>query len=116
TLRGTKFALEITAITSALVAGGINWFDLILVPLAASVTHQLVELLGQQYVESQRELARSRQETLVSQHLSGPLAQWLIQWPSTGGSTFERLQIILRRVPTSIQQMEVLVQGALIAT
>lgn len=110
TLRGSKFALEVAAITSTLVAGGINWFDIILIPLAASVTHQLVELLGQQYVESQRELARSRQEALIRQHLSGPIAQWLIQWPATGGSQYERLQAILRRVPGAIQQLERLVE------
>jgi hypothetical protein len=110
TLRGSKFALEVAAITSTLIAGGLTLLDFVLVPLAASVTHQLVELLGKQYVESQRELARARQEAMVRQHLSGPLAEWLTQWPTTGGSTFERLQIILRRVPAAIQQLDGLVR------
>jgi hypothetical protein len=113
TLRGTKFALEIGAITGTIVAGGINWFDLILVPLAASVTHHLVELLGKQYVDSQRENARQRQRQLVSQYIAGPLAEWLIQWPATGGSAYERLQLALRRIPTSIQELDAAVTRAL---
>ena len=38
--------------------GGSAWHDLIIVPLVASVTHQLVELLGAAYVETQREAGR----------------------------------------------------------
>ncbi len=106
TLRGTKFALEVAAIGGAVVAGGINWLDLVLVPLAASVTHQLVELLGKQYVDNQREQARLRQQTLVSQYLSGPLAEWLSQWPATGGSAYERLNLALKRVPPALQQLQ----------
>jgi hypothetical protein len=105
TLRGTKFALEVAAITGALVAGGINVWDVVLVPLAASVTHQLIELLGMQYVDSQREQARVRQQALVTQHLSGPLGEWLAQWPATGGSTFERLYLALRRLPPNIEAL-----------
>jgi hypothetical protein len=105
TLRGTKFALEVAAIAGTLVAGGINVWDVVLVPLAASVTHQLIELLGMQYVDSQREQARMRQQALVTHYLSGPLADWLSQWPATGGSTFERLYLALRRLPDNIEQL-----------
>jgi hypothetical protein len=110
TLRGTKFAMEVTAIGTALAAGGINVMDFIWVPLAASVTQHLVELLGKQYVENQREQTRARQQALVTQYLSGPLAQWLIQWPSTGGSAYERLQVSLRRIPEAIQQLDTAVE------
>lgn len=113
TLRGTKFALEVGAITGTLIAGGLNIWDVVLVPLAASVTQHLVELLGKQYVDRQREAARSRQMALVTQHLSGPLAEWLIQWPASGGSRFERLQLALSRVPEALQQMENAVTKAL---
>jgi hypothetical protein len=114
TLRGSKFALEVAAITGAVVTCGQNWvLDIILVPLAASVTHQLVELLGKQYVDNLREQARSRQQTLVTQYVSGPLAEWLAEWPATGGSTFERLQLALRRIPPAIQQLDVAVRKAL---
>jgi len=113
TLRGTKFALEVAAITGTLIAGGINVWDVVLVPLAASVTHQLIELLGMQYVDSQREQARIRQQALVTQHLSGPLADWLAEWPATGGSTFERLYLALRRVPPNIEQLHAAVTAKL---
>jgi len=110
TLRGTKFAMEMAAIGSAIAMGGISVMDFIWVPLAASVTQHLVELLGKQYVENQREQTRVRQQALVAQYISGPLAQWLIEWPATGGSDFERLQIALQRIPQAIQQLEAAVQ------
>lgn len=113
TLRGGKFAMDVAAITAAVAAGGVNWHDFILVPLAASLTQQLVELLGRGYVDSQRELARNRQEALVMQHLSGPLAEWLSHWPATGGSAFERLQQVLRRIPVAVHQLDAAVQAAL---
>jgi hypothetical protein len=106
TLRGTKFGMELAAIGAAVAMGGISVMDLIWVPLAASVTQQLVELLGKQYVESQREQTRARQQALVTQYISGPLAQWLIEWPSTCGSAYERLQIALRRIPPALKELE----------
>jgi hypothetical protein len=105
-LRGFKFTFEAAAVGVTLAAGGINWFDVVLVPLAASFSHQLVELLGKQYVDGEREHARMRQQALVSQYLSGPLAEWLAQWPATGGSAYERLHLALRRIPTSIGQLD----------
>jgi hypothetical protein len=108
TLRTGKFAVDMAAVGAALVAGGIaHWpLDFILVPLAASVTHQLVELLGAQYVETQRANARQRQQALEQQHLSAPLGEFLAQWPATGGSAYERLQLALKRIPDSVKQME----------
>jgi hypothetical protein len=113
TLRGTKFALEVASITGAVLAGGLSVWDVVLVPLAASVSHQLVELLGKQYVESQREQARARQQTLVSQCVSAPLAEWLAQWPATGGSAYERLQLALRRIPPALKQLDEAVTRAM---
>jgi energy-coupling factor transporter ATP-binding protein EcfA2 len=110
TLRGSKFALDAAAIGGTLAAGGINWPDFILVPLVASLTHQFVELLGKTVVDAQREQTRERQQALMKQHLSAPLAEWLTQWPATGGSDFERLQLALRRIPTAIAQLEARVQ------
>jgi hypothetical protein len=113
TLRGTKFALEVASITGTIIlGGGLNVWDIVLVPLAASVTHQLVELLGKQYVDNLREQARSRQQALLTQYLSGPLAEFLAQWPATGGSAYERLQIALRRIPPAIQQLDQAVRKA----
>jgi hypothetical protein len=112
TLRGGKFALDAAAVTGTLLAGGINWHDFILVPLVASLTHQLVELLGKSVVDVQREQTRERQQALMKQHLSAPLAEWLAQWPATGGSDFERLQLALRRIPQAIAQLQARVQSA----
>jgi len=114
TLRGTKFTLEVASITATAVYLGTNVvFDIIFVPLAASITHQLVELLGKQYVDYHREQARNRQQAMVKQYVSGPMAEWLTRWPSTGGSDYERLQLILRRMPLAIEQAETLVETAM---
>jgi hypothetical protein len=113
TLRGGKLALDAAAIAAALAVGHIGLHDIILVPVAASVTHQLVEILGKTVVDAQREQTRERQQALMKEHLSAPLAQWLTQWPATGGSDFERLQLALRRIPTAIAQLESRVQSAM---
>jgi hypothetical protein len=113
TLRGSKFALDAAAITGTVVTAGQNfWLDIILVPVVASVTHQLVELMGKSVVESQREQTRLRQQELMHQHLAAPLGAWLARWPVTGGSSFERLQLALSRVPVSVAQLEARVRKA----
>lgn len=107
TLRGGKFAIDMAAIVGAvLTAGHSVALDVVLVPIAAAVSGQLVELLGAKYVDTQRELTRERQMRLVAQFVSGPLAEWLIQWPATGGSSFERLQQALKRIPPGVQQLD----------
>jgi hypothetical protein len=113
TLRGSKFALDLAAIGGTLAAGGINWHDFILVPLVASLTHQLVELLGKQVVDAQREFTRQRQQKIMKQCLSDPLGEWLSEWPATGGSSFERLQQALRRIPPAVAQLAERVQAAM---
>jgi hypothetical protein len=112
-LRGGKLSLDLAAIIGALATGGTHFaLDFVLVPVAAAITHQLVELLGKQYVDSQREHARGRQLALVDQYLSRPLAEWLAQWPATGGSAYERLHLALRRIPPALQQLEAAVHAA----
>jgi hypothetical protein len=113
TLRGTKLTLDAAGIAGAVATGGLaHWqVDLVLVPLAASITQALVEGLGKQYVETQRGQARQRQRLLMAQYVSIPLSEWLCQWPVSGGSSFERLQIVLRRIPTSVKLMEEAVRG-----
>jgi len=105
TMRGSKLAMDVAAISTALVAGGINPWDILLVPLAASATHQLVELMGATYVNNQRESARQAQMGLMQTQIAQPVGTWLANWPATGGSTFERLQLALRRVPEALQQL-----------
>lgn len=107
-LRSGKLALDAAAIVGTMTAvgfGGWGW-DLLLVPLVASMTHQLVELMGKAVIDAQREQARQRQQALLQQHLATPLAEWLARWPATGGSSFERLQLALTRLPQSIAQVE----------
>jgi hypothetical protein len=111
TLRGSKFTLDAAAIAGTAVAGGIGWHDLILVPLVASVTHQLVELMGKQVVDVYRERTRERQQALMEQQLAVPLNAWLVAWPSTGGSSFQRLQEALRRIPPAIQDLQAKVRS-----
>lgn len=107
TLRGGKFAIDVGSIVAAVVTAGTAYgLDLLLVPLAAAVSQQLVELLGAKYVDSQREATRDRQMALEQQYISGPLAEWMIQWPATGGSAFERLQTALQRIPPGVQQID----------
>jgi hypothetical protein len=109
-MRGGKFVLEVGSIVgvlgTTLALGCPFLLDVVLIPLVASITHQLVELLGQQYVDNQRELARNRQQTLVTQYISSPLAEWLAQWPTTGGSAYERLQLALKRIPSTLAQLD----------
>jgi hypothetical protein len=111
--RAVKFAIDGVAIGAVLISGGINWHDFILVPLAAGLTHKLVEVFGKQYVDTQRELARQRQGALLTQRLSEPLSEYLTRWPATGGSAFERLQLALQRVPGAINQVAAAVQAVL---
>jgi hypothetical protein len=82
-------------------------------PLSASVVQLLVEFFGKQYVDYHREQTRDRQQALVTQHISAPLAEWLTQWPTTGGSAYERLQQILARFPHNLQQLNVVVEAAI---
>jgi hypothetical protein len=105
-LRATKFALDAAAIGGTIMAGGLNYWDIVLVPLVATLTHKLVEFLGQQVVDSEREATRHRQAGILRQHLSQPLADWLAAWPTSGGSPFERLQRALTRIPGTIEQLE----------
>jgi hypothetical protein len=104
-LRSGKLAIDL-AVIGGTVAAGPGWHDFILVPLVASLTHQLVELFGQSYIDAQRQQTRQRQQALLHELLSSPLAEWLAQWPTTGGSPFERLQLALRRLPGAIAQLD----------
>lgn len=113
TLRGSKLALDAASIGGVVLAGGLNVWDVVLIPLAASVSQYLVEYLGSQYVEQQREETRNRQEELMKENVSKPLAEWLTNWPSTGGSTYERLHQALKRIPGNLQELNDLVTNAL---
>lgn len=106
-MRIAKLVLDAAAVVLGLWAAG--WFtlwDFVTVPVFVSVAQQIVEVLVWQYVEGKRSQIRSRKEAMVGQYISAPLAEWLAQWPATGGSTYERMQITLRRVPRLIQELK----------
>ncbi len=77
------------------------------------MTHQLVEMLGTQFVDTQREQTRQRQLGLMRKHLSQPLADWIAKWPATGGSAFERLQLALKRIPEGVRHLNEMTQRRL---
>jgi hypothetical protein len=120
--RGTKFGLEVTG-TLALVGGTLISFGtlslasvaagVLVAPLAASVMQMLVEFFGKQYVDFHREQTRERQQALVKQYISAPVAEFLTQWPTTGGSAYERLQLVLQRFPQNLLQLYHTVEGAI---
>jgi hypothetical protein len=117
TLRGSKLVIDLAAITGAVIAGGTHFvWDIALVPLAASVTQALVDFFGKQYVDAQREQTRQRQRDLARRYISEPIAEWLVQWPVSGGSTYEKLQQVLRRIPPAIDQINQAVRQMTVAT
>ena len=112
-LRAGNLLLDVSAIGLAIWAGGLNWPTLIYIPLFDSAAHQLVELGARQYVEGKRAAVRSRKMALVSQTISTPMADWLAEWPATGGSAYEKLQGALRRIPETIDRLNHLAEQRL---
>jgi hypothetical protein len=104
-----KLVIDLGAIGLAIWAGGLNWPTLIYIPLFVSATHQIAELIVRQYVEKRRGSIRNRKQTMVSETISRPMGQWLGQWPTSGGSAFEKMQTVLARLPGSIQQLKSLI-------
>jgi hypothetical protein len=84
-------------------------YQLLLILLAVSLTRQVVEFGVRQIVDLGRNRVRAHREALVTEQLSGPLATWLADWPTSGGSSLERLQLVLRRVPLIIRELAGLV-------
>lgn len=104
TLRLGAHAFDLTAVGAVLWATWVpSWYHLLLLPLAVSLTRQIMELVVRQVVDAGRARLRSHRESLVSENISGPLGAWLSDWPTSGGSTLEQLQLALRRVPQTIR-------------
>ena len=107
TLRGGKFAVDVFVFGVSLYFTFFSsLYYLALIPLGISATHQIAELLARGAAEATRSRVRHQREALVSSTLTDPLAAWLGEWPATGGSSFERLQQVLRSVPALIRQLE----------
>ncbi len=106
TLRAGKFGLDLIIIGSVIYFTWPPGWMLLLAPVGVSATHQFAELATRGVAEGARQRIRSHRESLVTTSLSAPLAQWLAEWPSTGGTSFEKLQQVLRRAPDLIRAME----------
>jgi 50S ribosome-binding GTPase len=109
-LRGGKLLLDAVAIGLGVWAGWFDWQILIWVPLFVSIGHQFVELLVRSYVERKRSAVRAKKIDFVHDQLAQPLANWLSEWPATGGSAYEKLQTVLRRLPESIRNLRTTAQ------
>lgn len=104
TLRCTKFSLEALAIGGTVLSlGATSLLNIAAVPIVASLSQELIEFFGKQYVDHQREKTRARQKELFRLTMAEPLSRWLINWPTTGGTTMERLQLALKRIPENIR-------------
>ena len=117
-LRVGKLAADLVVIGGVIylaVSAG-SWFYLLLMPLGVSATHQVAELAVRGAAETARSRVRRQRETLVANALTQPVAAWLAEWPATGGTSFEKLQQVLHRVPATIRQLEERVAAKLRAT
>jgi 50S ribosome-binding GTPase len=104
-LRGLKFSVEVASIGGIVATFGLSPWDLAWPFIIAPVIQEITEFLGKEYVDRQREKTRERQRELFTRTLAIPLGDWLCRWPATGGSTYERLQLALRRIPEDIQEL-----------
>jgi hypothetical protein len=106
-LRGLRLAVDVSIVVAILILTWVpSWYHILLILLGVSISHQLTELLVRGVVESARRRVRNQREALVVTDLTQPLAAWLAAWPATGGSSIEKLQQVLLRVPETILQLE----------
>lgn len=101
-LRVGKLFLDLLAITLSVILGGFDWPTLIYIPVFLSVMHQLVELIVRQFVEAKRRAVRQEKLRYVHRLMWEPLSTWLDSWPISGGSTYEKLQATVLRIPVQI--------------
>jgi energy-coupling factor transporter ATP-binding protein EcfA2 len=106
TLRAGKFGLDLAIVGAVVYFTWPPGWLLLLAPVGVSATHQFAEIATRGVAEGARARVRSHRESLVTTTLTAPLAHWLGEWPTTGGTSFEKLQLVLRRVPDLIRQMD----------
>ncbi len=111
-LRVGTVALDLAAVVAVIVFTWPPGWALLLILPAVSITRQLVELLVKFAVDRGRNKLRAKRESLLSEQLTGPVATWLGDWPSSGGSSLEKLQLVLRRVPDAIRELSGLARPA----
>ena len=111
-LRVGIVAIDLAAIVAVVVfTWPPDWSLLLIVP-AVSLTRQVVELLVKFAVDRGRNKLRAKREALLAEQLTGPMAAWLGDWPSSGGSSLEKKQLVLRRVPDAIRELSALARPA----
>ena len=111
-LRVGIVAVDLAAIAAVVVfTWPPDWSLLLIVP-AVSLTRQVVELLVKFAVDRGRNKLRAKREGLLAEQLTGPMATWLGDWPSSGGSSLEKMQLVLRRVPDAIRELSALARPA----
>ncbi|MCS6977344.1 MAG: GTPase domain-containing protein [Gemmatales bacterium] len=104
-LRGIKFSVEALTIISILVAGGINIWDPILIIIITPLVQEITEFFGKQYVDTRKAEARQRQLQLMDRTVATPLKDYLVSWPKSHGSQFNRLEQIAERLSQHIGQV-----------
>ncbi len=105
-LRLLVLAIDLAAVGALLY---LTWvpglYQLLLIPVVVSLSRQVVEVVVRQVVEFGRTRLRNHRLALVREKLSLPLAQRLIEWPTSGGTAMQKLQQVLLRVPATIREL-----------
>jgi hypothetical protein len=106
-LRGGVIAADLTAIGLVCWAAWAmqSWWGLLLILPAVAITRHAVEFLVSNVVDRGRNKLKREREAMVGEQLTAPMAAWLGDWPTTGGSSLEKLQQVLRRVPETIREL-----------
>ncbi|MEO2088355.1 MAG: hypothetical protein ABGY75_02525, partial [Gemmataceae bacterium] len=104
-LRGGIIAADVAVVVLIMVLlWPPSWWWLLILP-AVSLTRQVVEWLVKAVVDAGRNKLKAQRAALASEQLTTPLAAWLGDWPTSGGSSLEKLQAVLRRVPDAIRDL-----------
>lgn len=101
-----KIAVDVIAIAFVVWWTWIpSWYHLLLIPVAAALSHTIAEVVIRWRVTLIRSAARRKREALLDEQIASPIAEWLESLPASGGTPIERLQIVLRRIPENLQAL-----------
>lgn len=104
-LRGAIITLDVMVIVLVVwLTWPPGWWLLLLIP-ALSITRHAVEVIVGAIVNRERNKLRAEREALLKSQLTNPLQNWLAEWPTSGGTSLERLQQVLTRIPASIREL-----------
>lgn len=106
-LRGGVIAIDLVAIglVSWLALALQSWWWLLLILPAVSINRHVIEFVVGRIVDGGRNKLKREREAMVGEQLTAPMQAWLGDWPTTGGSSLEKLQLVLRRVPDTIREL-----------